>query len=94
MQIHLPNSNQSELCDAVTVCSAAQPTKARLQKTWSDYIKPKCDNTQSKSICPNCSCFTCFLSIVVSRPVFEASHRGVIQECLVCTARHPAFIID
>ena len=30
---------------------------------------------------------------MVSRPVFVASHRGVIQECLVCTARHPAFIL-
>ena len=103
MQMHLHNSDQSELCDGelFMVClEPAHPTKARLQETWNDYIKQRKEN----KVWPNksrihlhnikCSCFTCFLSIVVSRPVFVASHRGVIQECLVCTARHPAFIID
>ena len=36
--------------------------------------------------------WTCLLSIVVSRPVQTASHRGVIQESLVCTARHPTHV--
>ena len=36
--------------------------------------------------------WTCLLSIVVSRPVQIASHRGVIQESLVCTARHPTLM--
>ena len=74
--------------------------KARLQETSSDYIEQR----KEYKVWPNkshihlhnikCNYFTCLLSIVVSRPVFVASHRGVIQECLVCTARHPAFIID
>ena len=88
-------------CELFTVClEPAQPTKARLQETSSDYIEQR----KEYKVWPNkshihlhnikCNCFTCFLSIVVSRPVFVASHRGVIQECLVCTARHPDFIID
>ena len=88
-------------CELFMVClEPTQPTKARQQQTLNDYIKQRKEN----KVWPNkshihlhnikCNCFTCFLSIVVSRPVFVASHRGVIQECLVCTARHPAFIID
>ena len=88
-------------CELFMVClEPAQPTKARQQETLNDYIKQR----KEYKVWPNkshihlhnikCNCFTCFLSIVVSRPVFVASHRGVIQECLVCTARHPAFIID
>ena len=88
-------------CELFMVClQPAQPTKARLQETSSDYIEQRKEN----KVWPNkshihlhnikCNYFTCLLSIVVSRPVFVASHRGVIQECLVCTARHPAFIID
>ena len=87
-------------CELFMVCLApAQPTKARLQETSNDSIKQR----KEYKVWPNkshihlhniiCSCFTCLLSIVVSRPVFVASHRGVIQECLVCTARHPAFIL-
>ena len=87
-------------CKLFMVCLApAQPTKARLQETSNDSIKQR----KEYKVWPNkshihlhniiCSCFTCLLSIVVSRPVFVASHRGVIQECLVCTARHPAFIL-
>ena len=88
-------------CELFMVClEPAQRTKARLQETLNDYIKQRKENkawpNKSHIHLHNikCNCFTCFLSIVVSRPVFVASHRGVIQECLVCTARHPAFITD
>ena len=87
-------------CELFMVCLApAQPTKARLQETSNDYVKQRKEYkvwlNKSHIHLHNiiCSCFTCLLSIVVSRPVFVASHRGVIQECLVCTARHPAFIL-
>ena len=63
-----------------------------IYKTEKNYqVSPNRNHIHLHNI--NCNCFTCLLSIVVSRPVFVASHRGVIQECLVCTARHPAFIL-
>ena len=87
-------------CELFMVCLApAQPTKARLQETSNECIKqrkeykvwPNKSHIHLHNI--NCNWFTCLLTIVVSRPVFVASHRGVIRECLVCTARHPAFIL-
>ena len=47
MQMHLHNSDQSELCDGelFMVClEPAHPTKARLQETWNDYIKQRKEN--------------------------------------------------
>ena len=48
--------------------------------------------TTSESQTPLNRNLTCLLSIVVSRPEQIASHRGVIQESFVCTARHPTFM--